>query len=89
MEAGVPEVKALLAAGGEIAADACEALGTFESSEATGHLLFHLDHADVLLALVVGEGDIGIKQEGEDAKVVVLEAVDQVGGFVLFGAPMS
>jgi len=78
MEAGVPEVEALLAAGGEIASDAGEALGAFESSEATGNLLFHLDHADVLLALVVGEGHVGVEQEGEDAKVVVLEAVEQV-----------
>ena len=64
MEAGVPEVDALLAAGGEIAADAGEALGTVEGAEAARDFLFHLDHADVLLALVVGEGDIGVNKEG-------------------------
>ena len=61
MEASVPEVLALLAAGGEIAADAGEALGAVDGAEASGDLLFDLDHADVLLALVVGEGDVGIE----------------------------
>ncbi len=50
--------------------------------------MLHFDHADVLFALVVGERDAGIEQEGEDAKVVVLEAAEEVGGFVLFGAAL-
>ena len=88
MEASVPEVEALLAASREIAANAGEALGAIESSKAAGDFLFHLDHADVLLALVVGEGDVGIEQEGEDAIVIVLQAVEEVGGLGLFGAAM-
>src|SRR5690606_6955940 len=39
--------------------------------------------------LVVGEGDIGIQQESEDAMVIVLEAVEEVGCLVLLGASLA
>ena|GEM_PF-3773746 len=58
--AGLPKVVALLAAGGEIAANAREDLCPDQGAEAAGDLLLHLDHADVLLALIVGKGDLGI-----------------------------
>ena len=51
--------------------------------------MFDLDHADVLLALVVGEGDVGIDQERENAQVVIFQAIQQVCGFALLGTPFS
>lgn len=69
--ARVPKVVALLAAGGEIAANAGKDLSPGQGAEATGDLLLDLDHADILFALVVGERDRGIDEEGEDRQVIV------------------
>ena len=89
LEAGFVEVEALLAAGGEVSSDASEAFGPVEGTEATRDFLFHLDHADVLLGLVVGEGNIGVHKEGQHTEVVVFKSVEHVGGLVLFGAALA
>ena len=47
-----------------------------ECSEAARDLLLHLDHADVLLALVICEGDIGGEQKCLHAQVVVIQTAD-------------
>ena len=43
-------------------------------AEASGDLLSHLDHPEVLFGLVVGEGDGGVEGKGEDLAGVFFEA---------------
>ena len=87
--AGLPKISILFAAGGEVATNPGKHLSTGQSAEATRDFLLHLDHADVLLALVVGEGHVGVQEEGQHTQIVILQAVEQVGSLVLLGAGMA
>jgi hypothetical protein len=86
---GVPDVNASFSARADVTADAAEDARALESSEATGDFLLHLDHADVLFGLVVGEGNPLIEEKGQHAKIKVLEAVQQVGGLALSAASLA
>ena len=77
----------LFATGGEIAANPGKDARSRQRAEAPRDLLFDLDHADVLLPLVVGEGHGGIHQERQHAQVVIFQTVQQVGRFALGRAP--
>ena len=80
---------ALFAASGKITANPGKHLRPQQGAEAAGDLLFHLAHAEVLLALIVGERDVGVDQESQHAQVEVFEAVQQVSRFTLFGAALA
>ncbi len=77
---------ALLAHGGEIAADAAEGARALRAAEGAGDLLLHLDHADVALGLVVVEGDGGVVHESEHRALMGGEAVEEVLGLTLLAA---
>ena len=51
-----------------------EEAGSFWGAEASGDLLAHLDHPEVLFGLVVGEGEGGGDGKGEDLAGVFFEA---------------
>lgn len=57
-------VVTLRLARGEMAAVACEDLRPHQGADAAADPLLHLDHSDVLLAVVVGERDLWIDQNG-------------------------
>jgi len=61
---------ALLAAGGQIAADAAEHMRAFRGTEAAGDFLMHFRHADIVFPLVVGERSF---PGGHEAQNLVLE----------------
>jgi hypothetical protein len=66
---GFPEIAPLLAASAQVTTNATEYLRSSERAEAPGDFLTHLDHADVLLALVVGKGHPFIPQEGQNGPI--------------------
>ena len=80
---GFPEVAALFAAGAQVTANATEHLGSVERAEAPGDFLAHFDHADVLLALVVGKGHLFIPQEGQNGSLKILQPIQQIGRLAL------
>ena len=47
-------------------------------AEASGDLLAHLDHPEVLFGLVVGEGDGGVEGKDEDLAGVFFEATEEI-----------
>ena len=57
-----------------VALDGEEEASSFLGAEASGDLLAHLDHPEVLFGLVVGEGDGGVEGKGEDLAGVFFEA---------------
>ena len=55
----------MLANGRSVRADAGDGLCAVQGAEAAGDFLLHLEHAQVLFGLIVGERDGRITQEGE------------------------
>ena len=81
---GLQEVQAVLARSGQVASDPSKVLCPSQGAEAPGYFLAHFDHADVLLCLVIGEGDAQIMKEGEDRGLMLVQAVQQILRFGLF-----
>jgi len=73
-------VEAVLARGGNVAADRQEALGALRGAPAAGDLLLELDHSDVLLGLVVFERHPEVVGEAKHVGLVALQAQQQVMG---------
>ena len=86
---GLQEVQAVLARSGQVASDPSKALCPVQGAEAPGYFLAHLDHADVSLCLVIGEGDAQIEKEGEDRVLMIFQAVQQILRFGVFRSPAS
>src|SRR5436309_9966873 len=84
-----PEVAVLFTAGAQVAADATEHLRSVQRAEASGDFLAHLDHADVLLPLVVGKGHPSIPQEGQNGPVKILQPLQQIGRLALRTAALT
>src|SRR6266571_791512 len=84
-----PEVAALFAASAQVTANATEDLRSSQRAKASGDFLTHLDHADVLLALVVGEGHAFIQQEGQNAPIKILQPIQQIGRLALRAAALT
>jgi len=61
-----------------VALDGEEEAGSFLGTEASGDLLAHLDHPEVLFGLVVGEGEGGVEGKGEDLAGVFFEATEEI-----------
>ena len=61
-----------------VALDGEEEASSFLGAEASGDLLAHLDHPEVLFGLVVGEGDGGVEGKGEDLAGVFFEATEEI-----------
>ncbi|WP_240797212.1 hypothetical protein [Streptomyces sp. F001] len=76
----------MLAGGGEVGAHQEPAVGTVEGAPAAAGLRLDLDRADVLLALVVGEGDGEVVQEAQDVGSAALYAVGNLAGEGLLGS---
>ena len=55
----------------QIAADTAKDVGALLRAEAAGDFLLQLGHADVVLALIIGERHLGIGQEAEGLGLVV------------------
>jgi len=84
-----PEVAALFTAGAQVTTNATEHLRSEQRAEAPGDFLAHLDHADVLLAPVVGKGHAFIPQEGQDGPIKILQSIQQIGRFALRTAALT
>src|SRR5258708_13475948 len=80
---GFPEVAAVFTGGAQVTTNATEDLRSSERAEAPGDFLAHFDHADVLLALVVGKRHALICQEGQNAQIKFLQPIQQIGRFAL------
>src|ERR1035438_3668234 len=72
---GFPEITTLFTAGAQVTANATEHLRSMQRTEAPGDFLTYLDHADVLLGLVVGKGHSFIPQEGQHRSLKILQSV--------------
>src|SRR5437016_4128160 len=79
----LPEVAALFTAGAQVTTNATEYLRSSQRAEAPGDFLAHLDHADALLALVIGKGHPFIPQERQNGPVKILQPIQQVGRLAL------
>lgn len=80
---GIECVDAVLAGGGDVAADAAEVREGLEVAERAGDLLPQLHHPQIPRRLVVVEGHREVAHEGEDARGAVAETVEQVVDHVL------
>jgi len=60
---GLQDVAALLSRGQEVAASAGERSRAFKRSETPGYFKAELDHADILLSQIVGEGDVSVMKK--------------------------
>ena len=60
----------------QIAADSAKDVGALLRAEATGDFLLQLGHADVVLALIIGERHLGIGQEPEAFGLVVQQPLE-------------
>ena len=60
---GLKDVFAILTGGGNISANATEALGTCKRPESARHLLFHFHHPDIPLPLIVVKGNAKVGHE--------------------------
>jgi len=67
----------LLAHRGQVATDPGERFGTAVRSERASNLLLDLEHAQVLLGLVVVEGDGEVVQEGQHRVLAYPQAIEQ------------
>ncbi len=74
------DIARALSRGSGVALDGEEEAGSFWGAEASGDLLAHFDHPEVLFGLVVGEGDGGVDSKGEDLAGVFFEATEEVLG---------
>lgn len=71
---GVDDVQALFASGREVAADHAEGLGSGFAAEAARYFLLHFNHAQIVLGLVVVEGQADLAQEAEHFVFLVTQA---------------
>lgn len=77
----------MFARSGQVASDPSKAVCPSQGAEAPGYFLAYFDHTDVLLGLVIGEGNAQIMQEGEDPGLMLIQAVQQILRFGLFRSP--
>ena len=63
---------------GKIIAIATEDACSPDRSEASGNLLLHLRHADIVFTLVVGKGYPLVRHETKDLGFIISEALEQV-----------
>src|SRR5208337_4090115 len=82
-------VPALFAASAEVTANATEYLRSSQCAKAAGDFLAHFDHADVLLGLIVGEGNASVPQKGQDVPVEILQPIQQIGCLALRGSALT
>ena len=68
----------MLPAGRKVAAHATEDLGALERPKATGDFLLHLGHADVVFALIVGEGHELVGHESQRLGFELAETVKEI-----------
>lgn len=76
----------MFADSGDIASNADVAACAFESAEAAGDLQAGLDHPKGALGFIIGERQVPLPQEGENAVLVAFEPIQQVLFFGLFWA---
>lgn len=81
------DVGAVLADGGQIAAQGTEGVRPQTSAEGARNLGFELDHANIAFGLVVVKRDAEVVHEGQRLGFVLGKAVQQVAGWRLFLAP--
>jgi hypothetical protein len=60
---GLKDVFAILTGGGDVSANATEALGACKRTESARHLLFHFHHPDIPLPLIVVKGNAKVGHE--------------------------
>jgi hypothetical protein len=77
--------------GGEIRTDSGKHLSAGKGAKSAGDFLLDFDHADVPLRLVIGEGNVRILKEGQDERLVLLKAKQEILGFRMRGttAPLG
>ena len=78
--------EAVFAESGDVAADAGVATSAFERAKAAGDLDPDFHHAEGPFGFIVGEGQVRLPQEGEDAILVTIQAIQQVLCLGLFEA---
>ena len=83
---GVQQMQALLAQGGQVAANAAKGAGSGLAAKGAGDFLLHLDHAHIAFGLIVVKGDHQAMQEGQHGLLVGEQAIQQVAGRTLFDA---
>ena len=66
----------VFAASRQIAADTAKDVGALLRAEAAGDFLLQLGHADVVLALIIGERHLGVGQEPEGFGFVVQQPLE-------------
>ncbi len=69
---------AVLAHGGDVAANLAEEMSALLRAEGAGDLLFDLDHAYVPLSLVVVKRDGEVIEKGQDLRLVLLQMEQEV-----------
>ena len=72
---------ALFSAGCQVTADATKYLGAVHRSEAARHLLLDLDHAKIILCLVVGKGHEWFDHEAEHGILKFSEPLQEISRF--------
>ena len=60
----------------QIAADSAKDVGTLLRAEAAGDFLLQLGHADIVLALIIGERYLGVGEEPEGFGLVVQQPLE-------------
>ena len=76
----------MLSNGREIAADARENLSALEGSKGSRDFLLNFHHANILLGLIIGEWDIEVVEESQDARFMFFETIQEIKSFGLFRA---
>lgn len=71
---------ALLAKRGQIASDARECCSAAGRTKAARDFLLDLEHAQVVLGLVVVEGDRQVVEEGQDLLLAEPELLEEIAG---------
>src|SRR6266568_1291225 len=77
---------ALLAHGGNVAADAAKDFSAAPTAKATGHFLADLGHAQVTFGQVIVERDPEVVHEGQHRPWIVFEAEQDVANWSLCGS---
>ena len=83
---GMECVDAIFGGCGDIGSDGGECARSLEAPEASGDLCLDLDHADILLSLIVSKWDRDIPEEADCLRLQLLEPQGKVEG-ILAGFP--
>jgi len=75
---GMEDVSLVFSHGGKVAADPRKSSGPLHGSEAPRDFLLALDHPDVLFRLIVGEGDTEVGEEGENARMMLIQSLQEI-----------